>query len=78
MTEREEHLAELLRRLLHVNEVLRVQNGDLHELVQQLGREYRAVRDELATACRNHAVEAAAADVFCGAAIDELLAGRGR
>jgi hypothetical protein len=76
MSPREQRLIGLLRRLLRVSDDLRAQNEYLRALVRQLGHEHRAVRDELAKARGDHAAEAAAADVLCGAAMDELLARR--
>jgi hypothetical protein len=76
VTEREQRLMGLLRRVLCHSEDLQAQNQRLLELLHQLAGKHRALRGQFASEFSGQAVEAATAEVLLGAAMDELLAHR--
>lgn len=74
MTEHEQKLLVLLKRLLRDNEDLHAQNDRLNVVVQWLGPECRSLKREFERRLQDDAAERTAADVFLGAAMDQLLA----
>ncbi|HEY4810791.1 MAG TPA: hypothetical protein VIH71_07005 [Solirubrobacteraceae bacterium] len=67
--EREQHLIDLLRRLLRCYDDLRAENKHLRKLLNQLAAEHRMLREQYARSQDDHAIEATAADVMLGAAL---------
>lgn len=75
MSEREQYLMKLLKRLLRLYEKQRVQLDNATRLIHRLQETCQALQEQLERAEANHATEITTTDIFCGAAIDELLAG---
>jgi hypothetical protein len=72
MTEREQRLLELCRRLLRQNEDLQLHTDRLYAILRKLCLDYRSLGQQADRAERDHRAEQAATSVLLGAAMDQL------
>jgi hypothetical protein len=71
-TNREQRLLRLCRRLLAHNKQLHAEIKRLYDKLRWLGQEYLALSARFERAEQDRAVKEATADIFLGAALDEL------
>ena len=76
VTDNEVRLLGLCRRLLAHNEELHAETEHLRGKLRWLCREYRSLRESAEREEAGRDIESAAADIFLGSAIDELLRSR--
>ncbi|MGA8364801.1 MAG: hypothetical protein WB709_09805 [Solirubrobacteraceae bacterium] len=70
MSEQEQHLLQLCKRLLATNEELYARIDGLYDTLRWLCTEYRALREQSEREKQNHAVETEAFNAVLGGAID--------
>jgi hypothetical protein len=70
MSEQEQHLLRLCKRLLAANEDLYTRIDGLYDTLRWLGTEYRSLREQAEQEKQNHAIETEAFNAVLGEAID--------